>query len=87
MKNVIVQAFDDKNRHKYLCAYIVSYKEISANGIREELMQSLPDYMIPTYFVQLDALLELGGSISLLLDEIKVLWSERLIEIEPGQVI
>ncbi len=30
---------------------------------------------------------ELGSSIPLLLDEIKVLWSERLIEIEPGQVM
>ncbi len=56
IKEAVVQAFDDKNKHKYICAYIVSDKEISANEVRQELMQSLPDYMIPTYFVQLDAL-------------------------------
>ncbi|MBU3179544.1 non-ribosomal peptide synthetase, partial [Clostridium estertheticum] len=39
---------------KYLCAYYVGEKEYSVGELREELKKSLPDYMIPSYFVQLE---------------------------------
>lgn len=39
---------------KYLCAYLVSGKEISAAEIREYLSKYLPDYMIPTYYMQIE---------------------------------
>ncbi|MGE5630186.1 MAG: non-ribosomal peptide synthetase, partial [Caulobacteraceae bacterium] len=39
--------------NKYLCAYLVSKAEYSAGKLREELKKSLPDYMIPSYFITL----------------------------------
>ncbi|MDD4111508.1 MAG: amino acid adenylation domain-containing protein [Herbinix sp.] len=48
----------------YLCAYIVASKKITIDCIREELLGVLPDYMIPSYFVQLeDFPLTLNGKI------------------------
>ena len=44
----------DKNGENYLCAYIVSGKEIEISEIRNHLSKKLPDYMIPGYFVRLD---------------------------------
>ena len=38
---------------QYLCAYLISEAEISVIELREHLSGSLPDYMIPSYFVQL----------------------------------
>lgn len=47
---------DRENEHgeKYLCAYIVANEELAAAELREYLKHSLPDYMIPSYFVKLD---------------------------------
>ncbi|NOQ25909.1 MAG: amino acid adenylation domain-containing protein, partial [Bacteroidales bacterium] len=39
---------------KYLCAYIVSDKEQNNEELRIYLSGLLPDYMIPSYFVELD---------------------------------
>jgi amino acid adenylation domain-containing protein/non-ribosomal peptide synthase protein (TIGR01720 family) len=39
---------------KYLCAYIVSDIEIDISEIRNLLSDKLPDYMIPTRFVQIE---------------------------------
>jgi amino acid adenylation domain-containing protein len=39
---------------KYLCAYLVSGEEISPVEIREYLSKYLPDYMIPTYYMQIE---------------------------------
>ncbi|MBU3179538.1 non-ribosomal peptide synthetase, partial [Clostridium estertheticum] len=39
---------------KYLCAYYVGEKEYSVGELREELKKSLPEYMIPSYFIQLE---------------------------------
>ncbi|WP_432409139.1 amino acid adenylation domain-containing protein [Wukongibacter sp. M2B1] len=54
IKNVVVVALDDENDNKYLCAYFVAAVEIVISEIREHLVQRLPDYMIPSYFVQLE---------------------------------
>jgi amino acid adenylation domain-containing protein/FkbH-like protein/non-ribosomal peptide synthase protein (TIGR01720 family) len=39
-----------------LVAYIVGSKTVSEHVLRESLVQVLPDYMVPSYFVVLDAL-------------------------------
>jgi fengycin family lipopeptide synthetase D len=39
---------------KYLCAYMVSEKKLDISTLREELSLHLPDYMIPSYFMQID---------------------------------
>ncbi|MCK4259525.1 MAG: amino acid adenylation domain-containing protein, partial [Halanaerobiales bacterium] len=59
IKEAIVVDQEDKNGSKYLCAYVVSEKEVKVGDftpkeLREFLLISLPEYMIPSYFVQLD---------------------------------
>jgi amino acid adenylation domain-containing protein len=39
---------------QYLCAYIVSNIEFEISELREYLSKDLPDYMIPTYFMQIE---------------------------------
>ena len=44
---------DDALAEKYLCAYIVTDGEITVNELREHLRRNLPEYMIPSHFIQL----------------------------------
>jgi amino acid adenylation domain-containing protein/non-ribosomal peptide synthase protein (TIGR01720 family) len=37
---------------KYLCAYIIPHKAGVSDGLGEYLSRELPDYMIPTYFIE-----------------------------------
>ncbi len=46
----------DEEQNKYLCAYYVSNEVLSYEKIKKELIQDLPDYMVPSYFIKLDAL-------------------------------
>ncbi|MFL0253364.1 AMP-binding enzyme, partial [Clostridium neuense] len=41
---------------KYLCAYYVGEKEYTVGELREELKKSLPDYMVPAYFIKLESM-------------------------------
>ncbi|NOV00603.1 non-ribosomal peptide synthetase [Paenibacillus planticolens] len=56
VKESIVLAKEDGSGGKYLCAYIAVEEELSVMVLRSHLAESLPDYMIPSYFVQLPAL-------------------------------
>ena len=56
VKEAAVMAHEDEMGDKYLCGYIVSDDEISVKDIRERLFESLPDYMVPAYFVRLEAM-------------------------------
>jgi len=56
VKEAAVIAFGEKD-HKELAAYFVSDRsELNAGILRNRLKQTLPDYMIPSYFVQLESL-------------------------------
>ena len=44
---------DDREGVRYLCAYLVSENELPAAELREYLGKSLPEYMIPSYFIRL----------------------------------
>ncbi|MCP4146984.1 MAG: amino acid adenylation domain-containing protein, partial [bacterium] len=46
----------DEKKDRYLCAYIVARKKLGGGELREFLWQYIPDYMIPSFFVQLDRL-------------------------------
>ncbi|NOQ23840.1 MAG: amino acid adenylation domain-containing protein [Bacteroidales bacterium] len=46
----------EESGDKYLCAYLVIDNEFDQEKIRTYLSTSLPDYMIPSYFVELDKL-------------------------------
>jgi len=54
IKEAVVAARDEDSGSKYLCAYITADKELAASELREHLSKSLPDYMIPSYFIQLE---------------------------------
>lgn len=56
VKETIVLAKEDASGVRYLCAYIAVDEEQTVTELRSHLAKSLPDYMIPSYFVQLPAL-------------------------------
>jgi amino acid adenylation domain-containing protein len=45
---------DVEKGEKYLCAYIVTTREMDFSGLKHRLSTSLPDYMIPAYFVPIE---------------------------------
>lgn len=53
IKKAIVIAKDDLERGTYLCAYLVADRELTVQDVRGYLAQTLPEYMIPSYFLQL----------------------------------
>ncbi|WP_159783482.1 amino acid adenylation domain-containing protein [Sodalinema gerasimenkoae] len=56
INDVVVVDRDDPRGNKYLCAYTVAKQPLEPGQLREFLLQQLPDYMIPSSFVQLQAL-------------------------------
>ena len=54
VQNCVVIDRRDKKGKKYLCAYIVCEKEIDLSKLKKYLVNILPHYMIPNYFVLLD---------------------------------
>jgi len=52
--DAVVLALDDPAGNKYLCGYYTSVKEIPTDSIRKELLESLPEYMVPTIFIHMD---------------------------------
>lgn len=49
----VVTVFENMGE-KYLCAYFTATEEIGIQGLKEALSKELPDYMVPTYYVQLE---------------------------------
>jgi amino acid adenylation domain-containing protein len=54
IKEAVTTVWEDKKKDRYLCAYIVADGEPSISEWQEHLSGTLPDYMIPSYFVRLD---------------------------------
>jgi amino acid adenylation domain-containing protein len=52
--NVTIKAFNDKQDHKYLCAYFEAKENIEIEILKKHLENHLPTYMIPKFFVQLE---------------------------------
>ncbi len=64
IKEVAVVSKPETNDDYIILAYFVADSEISAYDIKENLKLMLPDYMIPSYFIQLDKMpLTLNGKI------------------------
>jgi len=55
VKEVIVLAREDEARQKYLVAYYIG-NQITTPELRKFLVELLPDYMVPAYFVPLSTL-------------------------------
>lgn len=54
IKEAVVIDRVDKEGSKYLCAYITGDRLLETAELRDYLNNELPDYMIPSYFIQLD---------------------------------
>ncbi|MFA6308744.1 MAG: amino acid adenylation domain-containing protein [Clostridia bacterium] len=54
VREVVVVDKQDSKGQKYLCLYYSSDDDIPPKEIRENLLEILPEYMVPSYFVRLD---------------------------------
>ncbi|MCP5050559.1 MAG: AMP-binding protein, partial [bacterium] len=53
VKEAVVLVREVQTGDKYLCAYIAASIEVGAGELREYLAHTLPDYMLPSYFVEI----------------------------------
>ncbi|MBF0551276.1 MAG: amino acid adenylation domain-containing protein, partial [Deltaproteobacteria bacterium] len=64
LDQAVVQAFKSRENEPTLACYYTEKQPVTADQIREYLLQFLPDYMVPAFFVQLDEFpLNLNGKI------------------------
>jgi amino acid adenylation domain-containing protein/thioester reductase-like protein len=64
IREAVVNGVEARDK-KYLCAYYVGTRRIAVRELRKFLEETLPEYMIPSYFLQMDALpLTTSGKIS-----------------------
>jgi amino acid adenylation domain-containing protein len=58
VKSTVVLPREDENGDKYLCAYIVLDKNftLTASDLRKYLSRDLPNYMVPSFFISLEAI-------------------------------
>ncbi|CAM4460582.1 non-ribosomal peptide synthetase [Paenibacillus tarimensis] len=56
VREVVVTAYSNFQNVQSLCAYYVADKELTSKQIGEILAASLPSYMLPSYYVQLECL-------------------------------
>ena len=56
IKEAVVAVGENVNNGKHLCAYFVSDRRLSSTELRQSLESKLPNYMIPSFFIQLDRL-------------------------------
>ncbi|UCH95958.1 MAG: amino acid adenylation domain-containing protein, partial [Candidatus Aminicenantes bacterium] len=53
IKTAVVIPKEDRNKDRYLCGYLKAEQEINISNLKKYLIRTLPDYMIPPFFVQL----------------------------------
>ncbi|RAL25792.1 non-ribosomal peptide synthetase [Thermoflavimicrobium daqui] len=56
VKDVVVQDWKSDQDETYLCAYVVLNEPISSSELKKYLKQKLPDYMIPSFILEMDQL-------------------------------
>ncbi|MFT5823207.1 MAG: amino acid adenylation domain-containing protein [Crocinitomix sp.] len=56
VNNSIVLAINNEQNEKELVAYLTAKEELNVTVVRSFLAERLPEYMLPTHFVQLDEL-------------------------------
>ncbi|TKI55077.1 amino acid adenylation domain-containing protein [Brevibacillus antibioticus] len=54
IEDVVVTARKDSNGRTYVCAYYVRTRVVETSELREFLLQLVPEYMVPAYFVALE---------------------------------
>ncbi len=56
INQAVVAAKEDRERDKYLCAFVVGSEKLNEGIIKEKLEETLPRYMIPSRIVILDSI-------------------------------
>lgn len=56
INDVVVVDREESHGNKYLCAYVVLKAEVESGKLRDFLLESLPESMIPSVFVVMEAL-------------------------------
>lgn len=54
IEKAVVTDRENANGKKYLCAYFVAKEKINVNELKKYLTEKLPNYMVPTHFMQLE---------------------------------
>lgn len=54
IKEIIILAKSDANNDKCLIAYFIAEKELTYHQLKKYLFQKVPNYMVPSYFIQLE---------------------------------
>ncbi len=54
IRDAVVVAQTDHNHQAYLCAYIIADQMWTVASLRTLLRQTLPDYMVPSHFIQME---------------------------------
>ncbi|MDM5228718.1 amino acid adenylation domain-containing protein [Cytobacillus sp. NJ13] len=54
VEDALVLAQKDADGQDFLCGYLAGGKALTDSAIRSHLSKNLPEYMMPTYFIQLD---------------------------------
>jgi len=87
---IIAREDENKIRNRYLCAYIVYKKPSSAGAsqsteLKEYLSHSLPEYMIPSFFVPVEKIpLTASGKVDRkALDKLETIGTKAVKDIEP----
>jgi amino acid adenylation domain-containing protein len=64
IEDAVVTVKENQNNEKELVAYIVAKSKQQVNDLRSGLRKSLPEYMLPTIYVELDAIpITLNGKV------------------------
>jgi acyl carrier protein len=56
IREAVVLAKADEGGNNYLCGYIEVEREFEVSELRDYLVEVLPDYMIPSFFIQMEKL-------------------------------
>ncbi len=54
IEDAVVKGFRTDTGSQYLCAYYISQSNVTEEQIRETISKTLPPYMVPTYFIQME---------------------------------
>ena len=66
VKEAVVLVKTDQKDNKYLCAYLVIQNNLSVREIREYLSGRLPDYMVPSDYIEISKIpLTLNGKVDI----------------------
>ncbi len=53
VKEAVAMVRKDAEGNNYICAYVVSDRELTVSELREYLLRELPSYMVPSFFVRM----------------------------------